>query len=63
MTIFICFFFSSEMDDTSMIISHVGVVEDPSMGINHVGAVEDTSMVIGHVGSIEDEPFNFCNVN
>ncbi|TXG51338.1 hypothetical protein EZV62_023862 [Acer yangbiense] len=34
------------MDDTSMIIGHVGIVED-------------TSMVIGNVGSVEDKPFNF----
>ncbi|KAK2662215.1 hypothetical protein Ddye_000789 [Dipteronia dyeriana] len=34
----------SEMDDTSMIISHVGVVVDTFMVINHVGVVEDTSM-------------------
>ncbi|KAK0593930.1 hypothetical protein LWI29_030171 [Acer saccharum] len=47
------------MDDTSMIIGHVGIVEDNSMVINNVGAVEDTSMVIAHVGSVEDEPFNF----
>ncbi|KAI9193838.1 hypothetical protein LWI28_000610 [Acer negundo] len=61
------------MDDTSMIIGHVGVVEDTSMVINHVGvvedismvishvggAVEDTSIVISHVGSVEDKPFNF----
>ncbi|KAI9196525.1 hypothetical protein LWI28_024665 [Acer negundo] len=48
------------MDDTSMIIGHVGVVEDTSMVINHVGgAVEHTSMVINHVGAVEDKPFNF----
>ncbi|KAK4853831.1 hypothetical protein QYF36_015394 [Acer negundo] len=48
------------MDDTSMIIGHIGAVEDTCMVINHVGGVvEHTSMVISHVGAVEDEPFNF----